>query len=97
MKIVNFKKFLRSILIIIAIIFIITLIFSKSFSCTNTNQKTIYISEGDTLWQIANFESKTNNYYKGKDIRDIILEIKKINHLETTTVYDGQELIVNMY
>ena len=67
MKIVNFKKFFRSVLIIIAIIFAITLIFSKSFSCTNLKEKIILVSEGDTLWQIAKTESKTNEYYKGKD------------------------------
>lgn len=54
MKIKNFKKFVRSILIILGIIFILSLIIVKStLSYTNYKYKTIYVKSGDTLWSIA--------------------------------------------
>lgn len=95
MKIVNTNKFIRSILLILGIIFIISLIASKSsFSYKITEYKTICVSSGDTLWSIANLQSKTNNYYKGKDIRFIINDLMEINDLSNSDIYANQKLKV---
>ena len=64
MKIVNKKKFIRSISIIIClIIFIILMLINTSLSHTEINYKQIYISSGDTLWDIAKYEKENNSCY----------------------------------
>ena len=95
MKIVNVKKFVRSILIILGIIFLLSLILTKStYSHGEKEYKTIYVSNGDTLWNIAKSESKTNNYYKNKDVRNIISDIMKENNLNNSSLNIDQKLII---
>ena len=54
MKIVNMKKFIRMVLILIGIIAIFAIMFvSKSYSKGEVKEKTIFVSNGDTLWNIA--------------------------------------------
>lgn len=94
MKIVNKKKFINSIAIISIIIFSVIVIF---FSFTKNqeyteNHKTIYISKNETLWSIAKEYKKPN-----QDIRDYIYEIRKLNNMESATIYEGQELIIIVY
>lgn len=93
MKIVDMKKFIRSISIIIGlIIFIILILVNTSFSHTEVSYKQIYISSGDTLWNIAKYEKENNVYFEDKDIRYIIDEIKYINNLNTSSLNIGDEL-----
>lgn len=97
MKIVNRKKFIRMIILMIGIIL------ATSFYCCNTSFskeerkiKTIYVSSGDTLWAIAMQEQEHNTYYQNKNIREVIYEIRKLNHLEdNANLLVGQKLIVN--
>jgi len=92
MKIKNKFKFIRG---IILIIFILSIIFCKTtFSYKEVEYKTLYISEGDTLWSIAEELSETNNYYKSKDVREIIYNIESINKLSSSTLYVNQELLI---
>ena len=97
MRIVNKKKFIRMITLIIGIIVFTSIYFSNiSFSKGEVKTKTIYVSSGDTLWTIASEEQENNLYYEDKDIRDIIYEIKKINNLENkSNLIVGQKLIIN--
>lgn len=93
MRIKNIKKFIRSILIILGVIFILSLIIVKStLSYTTKQYKTIYVKNGDTLWSIALDMQENNSYYKGKDVRYIIGDLKEINSLKNSTVYINQEL-----
>ena len=93
MKIVNFKKFIRSIMIILFIILGLSMICAKaSLSYKEIEYTSLYVDYGDTLWSIASRLQKTNNYYKEKDIRYIIYDIKKINNLNSSDVYIAQEL-----
>lgn len=96
MKIVNMKKFVRMVLILIGILLITTIIFSnKSYSKGEIKEKTIFVSSGDTLWNIASQEQETNNYYSDKDIRDIIYDIRKLNNLDNSdTLKIGQKLVI---
>ena len=97
MKIVNIKKFLRSVLIIIGLTLIICLISSNiTLSHIEPTQKVISISSGDTLWSIAEYEQENNEYYKDFDIRDIIYNIKKLNNLDTNiNLQVGQKIVLN--
>lgn len=93
LKIVNRRKFVRSILLIFLLIVGISFIISsKSFSHTESKYKTIYVISGDTLWSIAKEEQNSNEYYKDKNIRSIVDEIKKINHMTTSDLKVNQEL-----
>lgn len=92
MKIVNTKKFIRSLILILLISFILSFILVKStFSYTNVEYKTLYIKNGDTLWSIANSLQSTD-YYRGKDIRFIISDIKEINNLKNSNISINQKL-----
>lgn len=95
MRIKNKKKFIRGLLLIIAIV---SLFISKStFSFSEQNNrdyKTIYVSNGETLWEIAENEQKNNAYYKNKDIREIVYSIKNTNKLGNSNLCEGQELLV---
>lgn len=93
MKIVDKKKFIRSVGITIGlIIFIILILVNTSFSHTEVSYKQIYISSGDTLWNIAKYEKENNVYFEDKDIRYIVDEIKYINNLNTSNLNIGDEL-----
>lgn len=91
MKIVNMKKFIRSIVILLVIIG--GLFFSKaSLSYKEIEYTSLYVDYGDTLWKIAEKQQNTNAYYKDKDIRDIVYDIKKTNNLTSSDIYVAQEL-----
>jgi len=92
MKIKNRKKFITSITILILIIIFTILLSSKAFSHGEYETKTIYISNGDTLWTIASTELQDNKYYKNKNIREIINDIKHINNLDSSYIYEGQKI-----
>ena len=95
MRIVNVKKFTRSILIIMGIILCFTLFINKaSLSHGETEYKTIYVSEGDTLWNIAKSNQTNNAYYKDKDVRYIINYLMKINNLNNSNININQELLI---
>ena len=95
MRIKNVKKFVRSILIILGIILSLSLIIAKvSYSHGEKQYKSIYVSEGDTLWNIAKDNQKNNVYYKDKDVRYIINDLMKINNLSNSNIQVNQELVI---
>ena len=92
-KIVNVKRFLiSSIISFLIIILAISTIIKITCSYKENDFKTIYVTEGDTLWKIAEEEKANNMYYEDKDIRDIIYDIKNINKLNISNLKIGQEL-----
>ena len=68
----NIKVIIAIVLAILAINLIISS--NKSYSKVEIAYKTEYASYGDTLWSIAERESKNNKYYQDKDVREIIYE-----------------------
>lgn len=85
MRIVNLPRFIISMIIIVCVLsFITSMLTTKVFSATPIQYDNITVSEGDTLWSIAN--SIDGNINKN------IYEIKKINNLESSIIYVGQEL-----
>lgn len=99
MRIVNSKKFIRMIILIVGGIVAISFYFCNiSFSKEEVKTKTIYVSSGDTLWSIAKEEQENNNYYTNKDVRDIVYEIRKLNNIENNSnLIVGQKLVVNHF
>lgn len=51
--------------------------------------KTVMVKGGDTLWNIAKC-----NYNDQGDIRKNIYEIKKINHLDSSEIFEGTQLLI---
>lgn len=93
LKVVNTKKFIRSLVIIVAsIIFLLLIGFNNTYSKGETKYKEEYIYTGDTLWSIAEKEAKDNKYYENKDVRNIVIEIKDINHIESGNLKVGQKI-----
>ena len=99
MKIVNIKKFLRMIIIIIGLVVSISLyLTNNSYSNGEIKEKSIYVSSGDTLWSIASYEKENNSYYENKDIREIIYDIKQINNLQSVSnLKVGQKLKLSSF
>lgn len=97
MKIVNVKKFIRTISILVILILIIILFSNKTYSKVDTEYKEESIILGDTLWSISQEESKNNKYFENKDIREIVSEIKRINKLDNLDLKEGQKLVIPTY
>ena len=95
MKIVNKKKNLKRVRLLVAIVSVfIVFMCNITFSHSEVKYKTIYVSRGDTLWSIAKKEKLNNETYANMDIREIINKIKKLNKLKDGNVIVGQELII---
>lgn len=92
MRIINFRKFIRNISIIFGIIIVLSLFIVKSsLSHVNITYKSIYVESGDTLWSIAS-NLQSEDYYKNKDVRYIIQDLKSINNLKSSNLSINQEL-----
>ena len=97
MKIVNVKKFIRTISILVILILIIILFSNKTYSKVDTKYKEESIILGDSLWSISQEEAKNNKYFENKDIREIVSEIKRINKLDNLDLREGQKLLIPTY
>lgn len=97
MRIVNKNKFIKSILILVLLILLIIIFSKPTLSHKKELLLEIYVSNGDTLWEIAGEQKNINNYYKNKDIRYIIEDIKAVSHLENSIIYTGQKLYIHTY
>lgn len=89
-RIVNNKKFIRSIAIVI---FLLIAIFNVSIAKSSNEAEIIdyTIAPGQTLWSIA--KEYTPN---SKDIRQTIYEIKQLNNMTDSTIYPGQTIQIKI-
>lgn len=95
---INIKKFTKSMLTLLGGLILILLYFSNvSLSKTELETKTIFVSNGDTLWVIAENEQMNNRYYEGKKVQEIIYDIKNTNNLDDSYLYEGQKLEILSY
>lgn len=91
MRIVNRKKFIRSMAILI---FLLIGLFNISIANTNKKEAEIIdytITPGETLWSIAG-EYTPNS----KDVRETIYEIKKLNNMTDSNIYAGQTIKIKI-
>lgn len=96
MKIVNKKKFVRTMSILVILTSSLVL-FAKSYSKGEIVYKENYIYSGDTLWSIAKSEIKNNAYFKSKDIREVVNELETINNLGNTVLIEGEKIKIPIY
>ena len=97
MKIVNVKKFVRTISILLTILLSIIIFSDKTYSKVEVGYKEECIVVGDTLWNISKQEAQYNKYFENKDIREIVNEIKRTNNLENLDLYEGQKIRIPIY
>ncbi len=87
MRIKSMPRFIFSMFIIfILILSMFSCLFTKVFSYQEPIYETVIVSKGDTLWNIA----KTLD----GNINENVYQIKKINNLNTSDIYIGQELLI---
>lgn len=95
MKIVNLKRFSMFVIgVILMIILFISILDTKSLSRTEINYIEFTVSSNDTLWRIANIVKENNINYNNKDVREIIFEIKQINNLKNSNLYNNQVITI---
>lgn len=95
MRKLNVKRIMKLIIVMVVLVIVILLfIHSTSLSYKDTQYREIYVCSGDTLWDIAKHEQENNNYYKGKDIREIIFDIKKVNNLSSSDLNINQKILI---
>lgn len=94
-RIINSPKFIFTSLFILGGLIVLSLFISKStLSHGETSYRKIYVSSGDTIWNIAEEERCTNKYYDNKDIRYIVENLKQTNNLNNSELKIGQELLI---
>lgn len=93
-RITDFNRFIRSIILIAMTIILLILLSNNAFSHEETKYKTIYVSSGDTIWSIAKDEIKENDFFKNSSTREVVYQIQNINQLSSSNIYIGQELII---
>lgn len=97
-RIVNLKKFVVSIMVLLGIILaFFTVLSSSTYSYGEVNYKTRYVANGETLWNIAKEQLNENEYYSNKDIRFIVEDIKETNNLKNCSLKINQELKIPNY
>lgn len=95
MRKLNMKRIIKlNVVMIVLAILLLLFIHSTSLSYKEVEYNEIYVCRGDTLWNIAKSEQENNEYYKGKDIREIIFDIKKVNNLTSPDLSVNQKLLI---
>ncbi|MCI8384058.1 MAG: LysM peptidoglycan-binding domain-containing protein [Clostridia bacterium] len=94
LKIVNKKKFIRSSILLLGIMIIALLGINTTYSKTEIAYQEDYIVKGDTLWSIAEKQVNNNEYYKNKDIREVMYEIKELNQIGNGNLEIGQKILI---
>lgn len=94
MKVVNKKKFIKSVLITVFIVIMMCICISKAIASNEAEitEITYTVSKGETLWSIAK-KYKQNN----QDVRDYIYKIEKLNNMDSATIYEGQTVKIITY
>lgn len=83
-----------NLIIVIICVLIITIISQKCLAQRQGELKEIFVNESDTLWNIAYDICYENEHL---NIQNVIIEIKKINNLNTSDIYVGQKLFIPVY
>ena len=88
-RIVNRKRFIKALVTVTAVIALS--INAVSFERCKTNCETVNftVSEGDTLWEIAELYAD-----ESIDVRKYIRDIKAYNNMETSELMPGDIIII---
>ena len=89
-KVVNKKKFIRSVITMLFIAILGILIMNSAFASNEAvikEEVEYVVCKGDTLWKIAERYKLEN-----QDPREYIYEVEKLNNMTSATIYEGQTI-----
>ena len=66
--------------------------FSTATASKYRDTFTLTVSTGDTLWDIA-----VENNPKKKDVREVVDDIVRLNHMTSSSLSAGDEIIIPVY
>ncbi len=90
----NMFIFLRSIaivaIVVTAVAFLFLTILSDNMFASDEQKDPVVVKvkKGDCLWNIA------SDYSDGRDVRDVIREIKKYNQMDDSDLYPGMIILI---
>jgi len=79
----KFKRFMFLTVLLISMISFTSILTFKAYSKDIQRYDYVSIQQGDTLWSIA------KNYSDGKDIREVIYEISRLNKIHNKPLQPG--------
>jgi len=87
------KTMRNNIIILSVAICLLNLLFTNIFAVKDLDTKEYVVMRGETLWSIAeDLYSEENS-----DIQKIIFDIKDVNNMNDSIVYEGQVINVPVY
>ena len=90
MRIINKKKFARFVIIVLAMALFVGFIVNDKHKIVG--YESYFVTDGDTLWDIA----KQSNGYDHIDIRDIIYDIQQASNISSDIQW-GDEIQIPIY
>lgn len=82
MRIINKKRFMTSVSVLVILIISI---FNLCLAKTEVVTEDYVVSTGDTLWSIA-----SKNKRAGQDVREYIYELREVNDMNDCMIYPNQ-------
>ncbi len=80
-------------LFFIAVLLVTAAVFVSGYGVTRVvTYKTYYVSEGETVWDIAAAHMAEQD--KTRDVRELIFDIRKHNGLHGKTLQAGQTIVI---
>ncbi|MBE5821002.1 MAG: LysM peptidoglycan-binding domain-containing protein [Clostridiales bacterium] len=76
--------------LVLAILIILFGFNNNSLSKTEIKYEDFTIGSNDSLWNIATLVKENNINYNKKDVREIVYELKQINNLDNSDIYNNQ-------
>lgn len=92
--IIDIKRVVINNIIILAIFILSGIVMSYSFGKRQLQGETITVSSGDTLWKLASSICRNNDDLV---IQNVIKDIKELNAMSDSNIYEAQELLLPIY
>lgn len=90
----NSKRIFQNIVILVIIFITISMFLNVSLGKEEIVTKTFFVDSGTTLWDIANNICREN---QDLNVQNVIIQIKKLNNLQSSMIYEGQKLLIYEY
>lgn len=93
---INYLVVMRNIFILLLCIIIVNMFLFPIIGSAKMATKTIVINTNDTLWKLASDTIKSSSN-KNLTIGKVIYDIKQINNMEDSNIYEGDFLEMPIY